>query len=143
MFFSVNHEYFREAHPDLVRFVMNKEGKYLPKGIRVYCYYNIEGANRYIGNNVVGSLTDISSIHLSEITFPPLGFVMTIDADRVPDERLTDISHFAAYDYEKWIDHFQKFATLPTHLPFFPADYRSKEEIIKGLQESINKRTSE
>jgi hypothetical protein len=141
MFFSVNYDGFREVHPELVRFLLNKEEKYLPKSIRIYCYYNIEGANRYIGNNVVGSLNDMTPIHLSEITFPPLGFVMTIGAENAPDSRLTEISHFASYNYQEWIDHFQKFATLPTHLPFFPADYRSKEEIIQGMKESMSKKT--
>lgn len=136
MFFSVKHDYFREDYEYLVRFVLNKEEKYLPPQVKVFAYYNIEGSNRYIGDVVVGNINGGSSTLVSEISFPPLGFVMTLDGTN-PDKRLTDISNFSEYGYNQWIDHFQQFATLPTHLPFFPTDYRSKEEIKEGMLEGI------
>jgi hypothetical protein len=40
MFFSANGEKFREAQQDLVRFVLNKEGRFLEPHIRMYCFYN-------------------------------------------------------------------------------------------------------
>lgn len=135
MFFSVKHDYLRSSHEYLVRFVLNKDEKYLPKNIKVYVYYNIEGANRYIGDTVIGSLSDDKTFFLSEISFPPLGFVMTLDG-KCPDKRLTDISYFANYGYSEWIDHFQRFNTLPTHLPHIPGDYRTKHEIIKGMRDA-------
>ena len=135
MFFSVKHEEFGDNNPALRKFILNRDFQYLPEEIKIYCYYNIEGANRYIGDNVVGSLNNMSPILLSEITFPPMGFVLTVKS-RSPDERLTEISHFANYRYNDWIDHHQKFATLPTHLPFFAGDYRTKKEIQEGMQEA-------
>lgn len=136
MFFSIKHDYLRNDYEYLVRFVLNKEEKYLPPQVKIFVYYNIEGSNRYIGDIVIGSFNNSNSTLVSEISFPPLGFVMTLDGT-CPDQRLTDISSFSEYGYNQWIDHFQKFATLPTYLPFFPTDYRSKDEIVEGMAEGI------
>ena len=133
MFLSVEHEGFTDRFPYFRKFILNKEDKFLPKDFRVFCYYNIEGSNRYLESNVVGHFTTGSIIKMSEITFPPLGFVLTIDS-AAPDERLTEITHFSTYGFNEWIDHFQKFPTLPTYLPMFPGDYRKKEDIIKDMK---------
>lgn len=139
MFFSLQSDSFRQIHPDLVRFILNKEDKFLNSKIKIYCYYNISGSHRYLSDIVVGNLDDGSATVVSEISFPPVGFVMVFDAKK-PDHRLTDITHFAKYGYDEWTDHFQKFATLPTHLPFFPTDYRTKDEIKKGMEENKGKK---
>lgn len=135
MFFSVNSELFRTEEHELVKFIKNKEERYLPKKYKVYSYYNIEGRMRYIGYSVVGQITPGSIHHLSEITFPPFGFVLAINSGS-PDKRLTDISHFSHFRYEQWTEYYQRFNTLPTHFPNFPADYRSKTEIVKGIAEA-------
>ncbi len=140
MFFSVNPDSFREVEPELVKFVKNKETRFLSKKYRLFCYYNIQGNKRYIGYSVLAQI-DINSISkLSEITFPPFGFVLTIDS-KPPDKRLTEITHFADYKYDEWTDHYQRFATLPTYLPDIPGDYRTKEEIKKGIEESKKYKT--
>ena len=128
MFFSINHEKFGDVYPYLRKFVHQKEKKYLPENIKIYCYYNVEGSNRYIGQTILGDFPTGRTIALSEITFAPMGFVMTIDSP-APDARLTDISFFSEFEYNQWIDHHQKFATLPTYLPFYPGDYRTKYEL--------------
>lgn len=137
MFFSIEHERFGEVNPYLVKFVLNKEEKYLPTKYRFFCYYNIEGSNRYIGGNILGDLNSGSSILISEITFPPMGLVMTIDSDS-PNEKLTEITHFSKYGFNEWTDHFQKFAILPTYLPYYAGDYRTKDEIIRDIYKSKN-----
>ena len=135
MFFSVNPDVFREAEPELVKFVKNKESRFLSKKYRLFCYYNIQGNKRYIGYSVLAQIDSGKMNRMSEITFPPFGFVLTIDSEP-PDDRLTEITHFANYSYNDWTDHYQKFSTLPTYLPNLPGDYRTREEIKKGIDDS-------
>lgn len=139
MFFSVNQDVFRETEPQLVKFILDREARFLDVRYKVFCYYNLKGHNRYIGNNFIGNFDSSNITHISEISFPPFGFVMTIDSEK-PDNRLTDISHFANFDYQYWTDYYQKFDVLPTYLPHIPADYRTKEEIQNAIDSSKVKR---
>jgi len=139
MFFSVNQDVFRETEPQLVKFIRNKEARFLDPRYKVYCYYNLEGHNRYLGNIHKGNFGSSKITHLSEISFSPFGFVMTVDSEK-PDKRLTDISHFANFEYQDWTDYYQKFDVLPTYLPYIPGDYRTKEEIQNTIDSTKEKR---
>jgi hypothetical protein len=140
MFFSVNAYDLQAQDHELVKFLKNKEERFLPHKYRIYTYYNIEGPHRFIRFSAVGSLTTSQIDYFSEIAYPPLGFVMTINSPS-PDNRLTDITHFASYRYNDWIDHIQRFATLPTYLPIAPGDYRSKSEIQDAIDDSVKYRS--
>ncbi|NOR52736.1 MAG: hypothetical protein GQ536_01415 [Candidatus Aminicenantes bacterium] len=74
---------------------------------------------------------------MSEINFPPYGYMMTINSDP-PDPRIVEITHFSRYGYDEFDTKAMRIPVLPTHLPF-PGDYRTKEEISdeekKGLKE--------
>ncbi|MES2332106.1 MAG: hypothetical protein V4539_21030 [Bacteroidota bacterium] len=135
MFMSIANDAFLVEYSVLEKYLKQKEQTDFPDNIKIYCYYNIEGTNRYIGNILLGDLNTNTQTQLLELSFPPIGLVMTIDSP-CPDSRLTDITHFSKYNYNDWIDHFQKFETLPTHLPFSPADYRSKTEIEATIKEN-------
>jgi hypothetical protein len=52
MFFSVNSPAFREAHPDLVRSVLNRDSKYLPPNVRIYAFYTMSDRSRASGVTV-------------------------------------------------------------------------------------------
>lgn len=49
MFFSVNGTYFQKAHPDLVRFILNKESRDLPERVRLYAFYTFSNCSRVAG----------------------------------------------------------------------------------------------
>jgi hypothetical protein len=134
MFFSVNVNTFCDANPELVRFVLVKEKKYLSPKYRFFVYYNTTGRFRFSG--IVGQIQMINEFGsmtkpriMSEITFPPFGYLMTIDSEP-PDNRLIEISHFARHDYNEFRVMTMKFPVLPTHT-IYPGDYRTKEEIIE------------
>ncbi|MEQ8476053.1 hypothetical protein [Fulvivirga sp.] len=137
MFFSLKYEGFNKEYPELVKFILNKDARYLPDHIKVYCYFNLEGALRNNSNSIIGDFSSgkMKVMNIGELTFPPLGFVLSIDSEK-PDKRLTDISHFANYRYNDWTDFYQKLTVLPTHLPYLPGDYRTKEEIIEAISKS-------
>lgn len=131
MFFSANGPSFQSVHPDLVRFVLNKEEKYLDPKFRIYACLNSSNRSRQTG--VVGALNfDNRKIKiLSEITFPPFGFVMTLSSDP-PDARLVDISFFARYSYNDWKHIPLNLPVLPVY-SYLPGDYRSREEIMAHM----------
>ena len=131
MFFSVFTPGHEGYYPDLVKFILNPNFTGLDKKYRIYCYYNLKGGNRYIGDNFVKEPSLDGVIHVSEITFPPFGFVFTINSPK-PDHRLTEITHFVKFGYNELAEHYQRFSTLPTHLPV-PLDYRTKDEIAKDI----------
>lgn len=129
MFFSVNPPEWRRAHEDLVRFVLNRESKQLPDDLRFFTYFNLRGKFRYVGTSVRGSLTGRDPIVLSEISFPPYGYVLTMKSEP-PDKRLFEITSFADYEYEEEKTLTLSMKMLPTHMAF-PGDYRSREEILE------------
>ncbi|MCJ7577853.1 MAG: hypothetical protein MUO91_05330 [candidate division Zixibacteria bacterium] len=99
MFFSVNTETFSKANPELVQFVLKREAKYLPPKYRFFMYYNTTGTFRFSGIWArLDPFSSRSTTLMSEITYPPFGYVMTIDSEP-PDSRLFEITHFSTYDY--------------------------------------------
>jgi hypothetical protein len=69
-----------------------------------------------MGDNYIGNMKDSSVINASEISFRPFGFVFAINSEK-PDNRLTDITHFARHEYNPWNDFYQRFKVLPVYLP--------------------------
>ncbi|TET45196.1 hypothetical protein E3J62_08085 [candidate division TA06 bacterium] len=128
MFLSVDRPVFREANPDLVRFVLYRYMKYLPPKYRFFTYYNTTGRFRCCGTTVLGDMSGNVSL-ISEITYPPFGYVMTIGSDP-PDKRLFEITHFSRFGYLEPKVMTMSLPVLPTHL-VYPGDYRTKEEIIQ------------
>ncbi len=136
MFFSVNGDTFGQANPELVRFVLDRERKYLSPEYRFFVYYNITGRFRFTG--IVGQMNVLESpanpTVMSEITYPPFGYVMTFNS-KPPDERLYEITHFARYDIKEFQVMTLRLPVLPTYLAY-PGDYRTKEEILQQATRS-------
>lgn len=128
MFFSANSPKLGKVHPELIKFVLNKNEKYLPPEFRFFVYFNIEGKFRFIGMQHFLKVDKRKITSLSEINFPPYGYVMTINSDP-PDPKLIEITHFSRYDFNRFDTKAMRIPVLPTHSPL-PGDYRSKEEII-------------
>ena len=129
MFFSVNGSEFGDANPELVKFVLNRDKKYLSPKYHFFVYYNISSRLRCSG---VSARVDINTQNMcvfSEVNYFPYGYVMTFDSSP-PDPRLFEITHFSKYNYNEFKVMTIKLPVLPTHL-WFPGDYRTKEQIIK------------
>lgn len=128
MFFSAVSEGFQSKHQELVRFVLDRERRYLPPEYSFYVYYNIQGTFRF--SSVVATLNFNSGRRsvFSEITFPPFGYVMTLNGSSPPIDKLYKIDHFARYDYNEFDTVPLTLPVLPTFLTL-PGDYRTREEI--------------
>jgi hypothetical protein len=129
MFFSVNQDVFRTKNPELVRFVLNKEAKYLDPKYRFFVYYNTEGRFRFLGGMALLDIHSGRRSLMSEITYPPFGYVMTIDSDP-PDGRLVEITSFSRYSYDEFKAAELNLPVLATHTGV-PGDYRTKQEIYE------------
>jgi len=139
MMFSANSEVFRDKHPHLTKFVLDKYRKYLNPRYRFWLYYNYIGEPRFSGVTARANFNNGSSIVFSEITYPPFGYVMTLENSEKrndpPDNRLIEISNFVNYGYNEFDYREIKAISLPTYLEF-PGDYRTSEEIYKDFVKS-------
>lgn len=135
MFFSINAK-FSNLYPELKFYLLNKESNSLPEGIRVFVYYNFIGEVRYEPFTVIGKF-DVNSeiIQASEITFPPMGYVLVLNGQNV-DNRLHEITYFSNYRFGEVVIIPQILSILPTYIKYI-LDYRTKEEIEKGLNVSL------
>jgi hypothetical protein len=132
MFFSLN-EHFRESSSYLVRFVMNKELKNLPLEFRLFAYYNFKGNPRYSPISTVGDFSGKNAIStFTELTYPPFGFVLTINDSPPTDKQYRETTHFADYDYDIRRQFDLNLNALETWLPI-PGDYRSYDKIQEDL----------
>jgi hypothetical protein len=137
MFFSANGPNFRTAHPDLVKFVLNREESFMNPDTRIYVYYNMSPVSRQSG--VTGLLkVDKGQRHtFSEIAYVPFGYIMTLES-RVPDDRPIDISIFANYRYNDWKEFSLQLPVLPVYT-YFPGDYRNRDEVLETAAEEKRK----
>ncbi len=102
---------------------MNENSRDLPSKYKIYTYLNNEGQIRS-GNicytNLYGAVC--------EFTFPPFGYVLSIDNDTHFEQlmeitSLKDIENFEKLEIQMVLNKY------PTYLPFIPMDYRTKDEI--------------
>ena len=132
MFLACGHEKWVLAAPELAHFVLNKEEKYLPPRFRFFIYYNMSPLNRVTG--LTGQII-FGGGHrlLSEISFPPFGYVMTLDGAGPPDPRLVEISFFDNYRYQDFKVFNLKLPLLEVNTAF-PGDYRTREQVLLNIK---------
>ena len=128
MFLSVNSQKFRLKEEHLVRFVLDRNRKYLPPRYRFFAYYNLSNLSRFVGASLLSNVETGKLILMAEINFPPFGYVMTMQSEP-PDDRLLEITHFARFGYEDHIQMTLKLPVLPVTSPR-PGDYHSRGTII-------------
>jgi hypothetical protein len=134
MFFSLNGEQFRNAQPNLARFVLNKDMKYLDPHIRIYCFYNRTHRLRHSGGSGLLNVINGSFYIISEIALFPMGYVMDLNNHK-PDMRLFHITFFSEYGYNDWKEIGLRLPLLPIYT-YFPGDYCSKEEVLGEMKNS-------
>lgn len=134
MFISLNPWDYLEHYPDLRSYVANLNYKDLPDRYRFFVYLNTVGQLRNSPFSVVGDLKTGKSILASEISFPPLGHVMTVDfSGSLPHH--FEITNFKDFGVDELTSVVFKIYRLETHLPF-PLDYRQKFTIESTITNS-------
>jgi len=138
MFFSVNPTGLSKIHPELMKFVLDKECRELPLDKFGFYVFVLRGSIlRYIG--ITGILySDGSNRILSEINAPPFGYVFEIEPKNKTN--YCDITSFGNdFNYDDRV-------TIHLNIPilevnsYFPADYRTKQEIMETyIRNKLNK----
>ncbi len=134
MFFSANGPGFAKRHPDLVDFVLCRERSYVQPDVRIYAFYTISGLLKQTGVQTFGKLQKGMYV-FSEITFPPLGYVMFLGCGP-HDERLYDISFFDQFGYREKRSVDLILPGLPV-VSVYPGDYRTPKQIQQTLEENL------
>ena len=133
MFFSANGPTFQSVHPELARFVLNKEQKYIDPRYHIYAFLTESNRSRQTGIVAMANIDTHKVRVLSEITFAPLGFVMVLSSEP-SDDRLVDISFFARYGYNDWTEISLNLPSLPIYTAF-PGDYRNREQVLAEMKQ--------
>jgi len=136
MFFSACGPEFRKAHPELVRFILDRERRPLSNDIHIWAYLldpSESTSTRQAGVTGLMSLGGDSHV-FSEIAFPPFGLIMSFKAKPVHRE-LCDLSHLSYTTINTWDVIWLKLPVLPVVSPF-PGDFRTVDEINKTVQEN-------
>jgi hypothetical protein len=127
MFFSVNSPRFREKHPYLERFVLDKHLKYLPPEYKFYVGYL--RADRARSAGVTGSLAGTQLRVYSEISFTPFSYILSLDSPP-PEHEMLDISFFARYGYDEFASLHLPLPSVSLYTPF-PGDFREREKVLR------------
>lgn len=134
MFLSINDERFALENRDLAEFVLDPKSNNLPDRFRIFNYLNTEGQLRYLPLMVIGDLKSKGILKGSELAFPPLGHVLTIDfKGQLPYHQ--EITSFKEFDSKSKVSFDYKIFRFPTYLPIL-LDYRDKETIYKNIEET-------
>lgn len=133
MFLSINNPDFSDIHPELRKFVLDRENKIELKDIQIYAHINVGVVLRSVGIAGILYPSEGYSRTVSELTTIPFGFVMEIKPPK-EEKELTNLSHFSSsFSYDESTDLKIDFPLLPvnTHLPL---DYRSTDEIKRNRE---------
>ena len=129
MMLAINPPDFRQKYPELEKFVLSKQTKYLSKENQFYCYYKFGKIARYMGSQRIVDVFKGETHLVSEIAHWPFGYVMT---DKDVNE-LCDISFFSKFQYNE-----RRIITLD--IPFketnnpYPINFKSEIEIQKDAE---------
>lgn len=153
MFLSVRDAEIGRDHAEVVRFVLDRDKRYLNPEIHIYAYLNLGGHGRFMGSvgrselspnglTVYDTEAMVSAANrtfsegrvMTEVSLRPLGFLMSFDS-KPPDVRLVDISYFSHYGYNEARALQLKLPALPVWT-MYPGDYRSLEEIERAAAKS-------
>lgn len=136
LFCSINSPEFTESNQELREFILNKEKKHLPSNMFISMYLNLKGYGRFFPFTAKGDLHLDFEI-ISEFTFPPFGFVFSLDKPP-KSEKLLDIRYFSYYGYEDEAVLFLPLYILHTY-SHFPCDYRTVYQIKADRIETMIK----
>jgi hypothetical protein len=100
--------------------------------IQIFAYFNGGPNSRYTGVASAANINTGKIRILSEIAFPPMGYVMAFDSEPA-DNRLVDISFFAKYHYTDWKHISLRLPVLSVYT-YFPGDYRNREQVLREVE---------
>lgn len=121
---------------ELRAFVRNKDAVGLDKSKFKLCMYATNSdLLKTNGLSTVINFTENSFLTLSEITVPPLGFLLYINPPNECKYTGIDITALSDYGYDEKVKIEFPFQVLDMNT-YFPTDYRTKEQIEKDVNDA-------
>lgn len=123
---------------DLRQFVLDKNATGIDRNkYKLHMYFTKEAKTRAIPYSVKGLLGNDTGLcqGLSEITVPPLGFIMYFDPVDEWSFDGFDITHFAECKYDDLAEMRLPLCVYKVN-SLFPTDYCSKEEMIQRIEKN-------
>jgi hypothetical protein len=129
IFFATTGERFAVQHPELVKFVLDKDATGLSAKYDFRVFWFGGGNLRQTG--ITGVLnTETGGINIvAEFVHPPFGYVMSLSG-AMSDRRPEQIGEFANYRYDEKITLNRRLPVLETNW-MMPGDYRTLDEISR------------
>jgi hypothetical protein len=136
MFFSACGPSLRKSHPELVKFVLDRDRRYVPDDIRFWVYLHDPARSTSTRQSGVTGRAILGKGHhvFSEIAFPPFGLVMTFGADPIRSDHC-DLTHLGHSTYRTWDILYLKMPVLPV-VSYLPGDFRTVDELNKTAEEN-------
>lgn len=132
MFASQDNGLAYRSQPSLREFLLNPQSSGLDPGLRIFMYLNVGRLFRSMGITAMLGPNYHSPTLISETSFPPFGYVLTIRSPP-PDKRLVEITHFTSYKYGDWKDMWLRIPFLPVNT-WVPGDYRTLDQVLRDVE---------
>ena len=126
LFASVAGPNFARAQ-NLAPYLLDEMSNDWPHKLRVFAYLTRGPKCRSAGLAAKVDFTTGATCLVSEFSFPPFGFVLTVESS-APSPGLTEVTGFAATPVGQSHSFVLEANLLPTHL-MYPGDYRTQAEI--------------
>lgn len=139
MFCSASPPSFAQDHPQLVRFLLNRDAVECDdlRNINLFMsLFDVNNSNATRQSGITGrfELGSPKAHIYSEISFPPFNLVMSLSGTN-PELRLSDISWFSKFPYNE-----RRVVKLRLHNlavnSYFPGDYRTFDELEATVSEN-------
>ena len=140
MMCDINNDCFGDA--ELRTFLMDKNSKDYNKEKYSLYMYLVSTQMPRIGaiSGVFDLKNQNNSVLVSEISVYPVGFALYLNKPNSYTPLGVSLECFAEYDYDKTLDvHFKEVPYLDINSQF-PIDYRSKDEIVKCVENNKDKK---
>ena len=121
---------------ELRHFVLDKDATSIDTArYKISMYFTDSELIKFTGMNVVVKIGSSKPILVSELTVPPMGFLLYYSIDANTMFEGVDITPLSNFGYDDAID-----VDIPVDIRemhnAFPLDYRSKDEIIQAINEA-------
>jgi hypothetical protein len=136
MFFTACGPGLRKAHPELVKFVLDRQRRLVPDNIHFWAYMHDPNKSTSTRQAGITGRAILGNGHqvFAEIAFPPFGLIMTFGAKPIQSD-LRELTHFGEFEYRTWDIVYLKLPVLPV-VSFLPGDFRTIEELNRTAEEN-------
>lgn len=116
-----------ESEPLFRKLVLDAESRGVPDVVKVYLYFLSKDSPYSRQTGIVGMIQERENYIFAEFSYPPFGYLMTLDGSASPDVGLLDITAFSFHQHNDFRD---LFLSIPIrgNYDHYPANFLKKEK---------------